>query len=364
MHLIRKVCVAAIAALIAVSGAGTAWAGSGGGQGASPSAACSFPDVTIPISKNNQQETVSSQVACQLVQNSTVSGTSGGHGDGTWQPPKCWWQPITEDQFVQELSRFYALIHHTGEDMSDWAQQFRDYYKDTHSGDTSGYWYKVYCTPDATDADWASSGWDQIPGDWQWIVNGNPPKAGTAPAVTTEVLAEIAAGQITIPPTHVAMSPDSDPPAGTAPAGQVVNLPTWLWLDPRDFGTETVTAQLTNFPQINVTVTAVPTELDVTVDGGAVFATPASGGKPASSLVCKPGADGKIGTAYTPGATGSSPCSLTFLNRSQPGGGFTIHARLVWEINWSAAAPGTGWPRQTSLTQDIPVTVGEVQTIN
>lgn len=364
MHVIRKFCACAIATLIAAGGTGTAWAGSGGSQGGSVSSgACNFPDVNIPISKNNQAETVSSEVACKLIQNSTVAGTPS-RGDSNWTPPKCWWEPIAESQFISEYQSFIALIHHTGEEASDWAQQFRQYYTDNHSTDSSGYWYKIYCTPDATDADWAASGWDQIPGDWQWIKNGNPPQKGTAPAVTTRVLAEIAAGQLTIPPTHLSMSPDSDPVGGAAPAGQIVNLPTWLWLDPKDFGTETVTAQLNNFPQINVTVTAVPKELDVTVDGGAVFSTSASGGQPASSLICKIGADGKIGSPYTPGATGSSSCSISFMNRPPQGSSFTIHARVVWEINWSAAPPGSGWPRQTALTQNIPVTVGEVQSIN
>jgi enoyl reductase len=300
-------------------------------------------------------ETVNTSISCQQQSTSTTAGKPSSYG--TWTPPKCWWEQVTLDEFIHGYGQLNALIHHTGEDTSDWAQQFRAYYMNTHSSDTTGNWYQVYCEPDATDAERAATGWDQIPGDWQWIPNGKPSTVGTAPTVNNATLADIAAGQMTIPPTKLSMSPDA---TGPNPIAQTVNLPTYFWLDPKQFAKEQITAQL---PQFNLaaTVTAVPEEMDISIPG-AVFAT-GNGGNAGSTLVCLAKADGTIGTRYSSGT--ASNCSVTFLQPTPPNTTFTIQVTVKWRLDWTAAAPGSGWPRELDMTQNVPnITVREIESAN
>ena len=249
MHVRRLICACLIVSTLTTS-ASTAWAGTTEPTPAPTSSSCVFPPMTLKREALGD-ETVSTSVTCQQT---TTSITGGSRGESTWTPPKCWWEQITLDEFIQGYASLKAIIHHTGEDASTWAEQFRSYYQNTHSTDTSGNWYQVYCEPDATDAERAATGWDQIPGNWQWIPTGNPSPVGTAPTVNNATLALIAAEQMTIPATKVSMSPDST--AAVNPAAQIVNLPTYFWLDRKQYAAQSMTAQLKPFG-LSATVTAV-----------------------------------------------------------------------------------------------------------
>lgn len=354
----RGAALVAAAFTIGIANAATAVAGQGTGGDGDGTSSCNFGPAQV--TKSGAGGTVTTSVSCYQTQTTSTPGKSGVYD---WQPPKCWWEPITEDAFLKDYTDFNGLLHHTGEDTDDpaFVEKFHTYYQNTHSGD-SGNWLKGYCEPDASEADYSTLGWDSIPGMWVWSPPGKPSPVGTAPTITDATLAEIAAGKIKISPTKVSMSPGQADP--TLPATSTVNLPTWLWLDPKQFAAQSATAQLTQF-NLSATVTAVPQELDVTVDGG-VFSTTGPGGSPASRLVCPAKADGSIGTPYTGGTgTAASGCSITFLRPSPQGGSFTLHAKVVWKITWTAGTAAGGWPKTEYLTEDVPnIVVQEIETNN
>jgi enoyl reductase len=325
----------------------------------STDSSCAFGPVQVLKGKAAGTD-VSTSVSCF----ETASSSTPGHrGVTDWVPPKCWWEPITQADFDKGYADFRRLLHQTGEERDDpaYVAQFMAYYKDRHASDP-GSWLQAYCEPDATPADFNTLGWDSVPGLWVWSPPGKPAPVGTAPTVTNATLAQIAAGQMTIPETKISMSPDQSDPAKPAPS--IVTLPTWLWLDPQQFGTRSVTAQLKQFG-LSATVTAVPEELDVTVDGGAVFSTTGASGPAASELICKARPGGSIGTVYTAGSGGASDCSLTFLKPSPQNGSYTLHAKVIWQLTWTGGPAAAGWPKTLYLTQDVNnFVVHEIQTTN
>lgn len=158
------------------------------------------------------------------------------------------------------------------------------------------------------------------------------------PMVAPVVLAQEAYRFLPLP----APSVRTNPPVGRA---QLVNLRTWLWVDPATWGARSATASV---PGLSATVTAVPVSVTWTMgDGGRV--------------VC-PGP----GTAYDPGRPDSAQrpaCSYTYRHAADA---YPVVATTTWRVTWVAhgAAGGGTLPPLTRTSPATLLRVVEVQAIN
>jgi len=150
-------------------------------------------------------------------------------------------------------------------------------------------------------------------------VPGDPSApASTVPAaglvVTPEVLARQAARFLPLPAPAIRTSPAAD-------LDQLVNLETWLWVDPASWGRRTATAAV---PGLAVTVVATPTTVTWRPGDGTV-------------RVCR-----GPGTAYDPARPPDAQrpsCAHTYRRSSvgQPAGRYRVTATTTWAIRWTAS---------------------------
>lgn len=181
------------------------------------------------------------------------------------------------------------------------------------------------------------------PGRWlRKICGQDETSAGTATVIWVpekadpEVLAERALRDAELPVPALATSPAADEP-------QVVNLATWLAVDPAVWTPASVSATA---GAITVTTSAEPKEVVWDLGNG-------------DSVVC----DGP-GTRYDPGrpaAEQQPDCSYTY---RRPGR-YQVTATMVWHVRWDAVGfPGGGdlglSRRSTTTTFDVV----EVQAVN
>ncbi|MFI9103999.1 hypothetical protein ACIGXA_26125 [Streptomyces fildesensis] len=294
----------------------------------------------------------------------TISATSGvrfdkadnGKGSstgpltpvGTWRPPACWNAPkYSPAQLKAEDEPTWAQ-QSVG---ADWATQRRDYYVNGHpytdfnaANADKGSWWGWYIDK-AQIGDPASL---SCMGQEFWVDKGDPPPPEKKNAVTPEILAQLAYAAILIPQGT----------ANTSPAGaQTVNLPTWVWLDGKQFHPVSVTAYV---PGYGITATTTARPVSVHLDPGTPDATvfPASGD-------CPMDAGGQVGTPYTAGGKGGPPCGVTYLRSTNTTGPYHLKATVTWHISWT----GTGQPTPKDLPEGTfgspqDVTVREIQTIN
>jgi hypothetical protein len=142
-----------------------------------------------------------------------------------------------------------------------------------------------------------------------WIPDGG--RSGAAP-VSPAQLAMVASRQLRLPAPRIRSNP-----AGP----QLVNLPTWLWVEGSDWGLRSATVSV---PGASVTATATPTRVVWSMgDGGEVTCVSA-------------------GTPFPPGAdpTRTSPdCGYTyrFASQGRPRNAFPVVATVWWSVEWSGA---------------------------
>ena len=347
MQLGRGSAIAAVAAAFLVvlcqtsatadSGVGPVSPSSGGG-------ACTFPAITI------NSQTVQSQVSCST---SSSGSQTLSYGSFSWTPPTCWWEPVmTASQFETTYDDMVRGFHGTGFAEQDPAavKQFETYYAPQLDNDGStGSWYDWVCNADASIAQMMATG---VPGGWPWlwVKNGSTTAGNGGTVLTDEILAEIAAASLKIPSLSVAMSP--------APDKQTVNLPTYFYAPTDSTAKQQSTASLAAF-NMSVTVTAVPTDLQINVSGpDVVDGTP-------SSITCPLNSNGTIGNGSGTGAGAvatPSACSLVFRHATTSGAD-SVSASMVWNVDYTGS--GAGWPRQvTVVSNPVQVNVGEIQTVN
>jgi hypothetical protein len=193
----------------------------------------------------------------------------------------------------------------------------------SHQGE-AGQWYAYVC------------------GDGANLWLGNLWVPATQPAVAPEALAQLARRYLPLPPPGIQTSP-------AASSDQIVNVPTWLWVDPATWGPRSATASV---PNESATVTATPVSVTWTMGDG-------------SQVVCR-----GSGTPYTEGdpARPSPTCGHTYLRSSarQPGLRYPVTATTTWRITWTAtgvvSASGTLAP--LLRTSSTTLRVAEVQTVN
>ncbi len=203
-------------------------------------------------------------------------------------------------------------------------------------GPTPGEWYAETCPGQQFGA--CSCG-------FVWIADSQPAQDGV-PAVDPEVLARQAEQSITLPAPAIETSPA---------AFSVVNLPTWLWVDPSMWHPFSASASAGG---VSVTATALPVSVQWQMgDGGA--------------LSC----DGP-GTPYNtslPSSEQQTSCSYVYRRSSvgQPApdgnpnhAAFDVAAAVTWRVAWSVSGgPGGGALPSLTTSSSVPVRVEQVEAV-
>ena len=169
-----------------------------------------------------------------------------------------------------------------------------------------------------------------------WVVLGNP-QAPVDPAA----LAGQAAAQLPLPSPSIEMAP----PAGSE---QLVNLATWLWVNPSAWHPYSATAAA---GPVSATATATPVKVVWDMGDGA-------------SVTCAgPGAP------YDPAdPNATTDCSYRWAQSSagQPGGAYQVTATIYFDVTWQAvgAAGGGDLGLVPGPAAHLSVQVAESQALN
>ena len=197
-------------------------------------------------------------------------------------------------------------------------------------GTGPGAWYRKVCVVDAA---------GNTSGTVVWLAQ--PP-----PAVDPAALARQALDYNRLPLPGVEMSPP-------ASRDQLVNLETWLWVDPSAFQPVSASAAAGG---VAVTTTAAPEQ--VTWDmGNGDRVTCAGPGTPYDSS--------------KPAAEQQTSCSYTYRTSSagQPGDAFRVTATVSWNVTWTATGVAAGQPAAGNLgvvtrSSTVTVRVAEAEATN
>lgn len=151
-----------------------------------------------------------------------------------------------------------------------------------------------------------------------WIPDAQP---GALPSLAQ--LAEQARSQLLLPAPRIEANPIRE---------QLVNLPTWLWLDSASWGAPSATAQV---PGISVTAVAKPTWVSWSMGDG-------------TSVTCR-----GQGTPFPPGgnpSAASPDCGHTYRISSarQSSQAFPVTATVHWSVTWWGAGQGGTFPDLTT----------------
>jgi hypothetical protein len=189
----------------------------------------------------------------------------------------------------------------------------------------------------------------QEPGAWyrKVCIDANGQSSATVVwvrdrSVDPAELAEQASDRAPIPLPDVHLNP---PESGE----QIVNLATWMWVEPSQWQPVSATASAGG-----VTVTAVATPQSVRWDMGNGDAVTCTG----------------AGTPYDanrPSSEQQTDCSYVYRrsSASAPNGAFTAKATSTWHVTWTAAgAAGGGDLGNVSRTTTFNVRVAEIEAVN
>ena len=244
-----------------------------------------------------------------------------------WTPPPCWYEPywtaknlktVMQSQWsiVQSIAastpRFGSAP--TAPPLPPELMADQNYYQNGHpykdfnvAEDGKGMWWIGVQNPQMTHDPRSQQCSNRLA---FWVPNNTTPNVPLA--VSPQVLAEYAYGQVHLPPTTVQMSPTGK---------QTVNLPTWIWTDKGTFKPVSVTA---NLPGTGLWATTTAKPVSLHIDPGTQAATV----YPASSD-CPINADGSIGTPYNGQNNSTPPCGLTYLHSTSATGPFPFKASLT-----------------------------------
>jgi len=170
-----------------------------------------------------------------------------------------------------------------------------------------------------------------------WIPDA-PQQGDAAPQPTPAQLGQVARDQLRLSSPQIQASPAEE---------QLVNLPTWLWLDRGDWGSVSATASV---PGVSVTAVARPKSVVWTMGDG-------------KSVTCR-----GPGTPYGSSATPKSPspdCGYTYRTSSagQPDSAYAVSATVHWTVTWAGAGQTGVFPDMTT-TSNADFRVAESQALN
>lgn len=195
----------------------------------------------------------------------------------------------------------------------------------TPTAEPSGSWYVWKCS---------GPGWfEAVYRPPVWIPNAGPAGAGPAPAA----LALEARNQLRLLAPRIEVNP-----AGV----QLVNVPSWLWMDRAEWGDVSATAAV---PGVSVTAVAHPSWVSWSMGDGSI-------------VTCN-----SAGTPFPPGTDPAKPspnCGYTYRASSagQPNQAYRVTATVHWTVTWSGAGQGGVFPDMTT-TSTAAFGVAESQAI-
>jgi hypothetical protein len=164
------------------------------------------------------------------------------------------------------------------------------------------------------------------------------PDASVDPAA----LAQQALDRTVVPAPEIRLNP----PEGQ---DQVVNVPTWMWIDPAAWAPVSATAAAGG---VSVTATATPTSVSWDMGNGDV-------------VVCS-----GPGTPYDANVAPNdqrSDCTYTYprSSASRADGAFTLRVTTTWGVTWTVSgASGGGSLGTVQRTTTAPLRVAEIQAVN
>lgn len=187
---------------------------------------------------------------------------------------------------------------------------------DEPNGD--GAWYVYKCTGNGTR--------DAFYRPPVWIADAPQQGGGGVPLPDPAQVAQQARNQLRLPTPEIETSP---------PGEQLVNLPTWLWLDRGNWERVSATASV---PGVSVTAVARPTKVVWRLGDG-------------SSVTCS--GPGTPYTAVTDSKKPSPNCGHTYRASSagQPGNAYAVSATIHWSVSWSGAGESGTFPGLTTTSQ-------------
>ena len=202
-------------------------------------------------------------------------------------------------------------------------------------GPTPGGWYSVTCIDDVTGASTTRT---------EWV----PDQAvATAPAVDPRQVALQAENSLDLPMPSLLFNPSGP---------SVVNLPTWLWIEPSVWHQYSVTASAGT---VSATALATPESVTWQMGDGDV-------------VVCiGPGEPFEVGL---PVAAQHTACSFTYrissLGQPSPDSNpndaaYTVRATITWNVSWTAqGAPGQGTLPPLATSAESSLRVVQVESVN
>ena len=169
-----------------------------------------------------------------------------------------------------------------------------------------GGWYMLLCSPDGKDPDSRGPIWV-------------PAGVDAPPPLTPEQVAQMARNQLRLPTPRILANPAGD---------QLVNLPTWMWLDSGSWSDISATASV---PGVLVTATARPISATWSMGDG-------------SSVTCT-----GSGTPFSAGAdpkSASPDCGHTYKSSSagRPMEAFPVAVTVQWTVTWTGAGQSGTFP--------------------
>lgn len=277
---------------------------------------------------------------------STKTGTLSP-ADSDWDPPACWYEPAYSPKEIEATVKAIRKIGFLGigevvggvfDSYFKEGKPYKDYNLDKQG---EGKFWAAAVDEKRKDEPEAKA-CDKLP---FWVPDGQTPREPLA--VSPEILAEYAYGQLPVPDTEVEMAPQGE---------TKVNLPTWVWLDRARFKTVSVTASLPG-TGLSATTTAKPLSLKIEPGTADAETYPASG-------ECS-FEEGRIGNPRAKGTPADTdpPCGVRYL-RSSADAPYKLRATLTWQVTWTSTTGEGGKLPAGEFGTDQDVVVREIQSVN
>ena len=201
-------------------------------------------------------------------------------------------------------------------------------------GPLPGAWYSVTCVDSASGSQVTQT---------VWLTDGQP---APTPAVDPRTLALQAENAIRLPAPGIGLDP-----AGTA----VVQLATWLWVDPAIWHDFAVTASVGD---VSATAVARPESVEWSTGDGSTTTCPGPGTPYDVDL---PSNDQSTGCSHVFSRTSAGePSPLG----TPDDGSFTVTATVVWSVSWTSTGVAGGGELPTLFTtSSTPLRVAQVESV-